>query len=205
MGSTVHKINCLLFSHTVWKVEGKWQDSYLCVSLCNVSMKKTSSLANPEAAMESFVGYLVIFPRLKQMQLQLLSSVSWGIWGSAREMARYWRDVCCALLKSRCVRMWFKNTLKLRWHIDHFKWEGFGGKLSSCSDVPWCRRTVFFQKSLLCAIKTTGVISQNLRNPVNLSCVWVCSAAEWRGARRDCTSGEWCPSALQQHFCGEYR
>lgn len=166
---------------------------------------KTPSLAKPQAATESFVGCLLLFLRLKQMQLQLLSSVSWGIWGSARKMERYWKDVCCALSKSRCVRIWLKNTLKLRWHIDHFKWECLGGKLSSCSSVPWWRRTVLFQKNLLGAIKATGVIWQNLRNPINLSRVWVCSAAEWRGARRDCGSGEWCPSALQQHFCGEYR
>lgn len=166
---------------------------------------KNLSLAKPQAAMESFVGYLLLFLRLKQMQLQLLSSVSWGIWESAREMERYWKDVCCALSKSRCVRIRFKNTLKPRWHIDHFKWECFRGKLSSCSNVPWCHRMVCFQKNLLCDIKTTGVISPNLRNPVNLSCVWVCSAAEWRGARRGCSSGEWCSSALQQHFCGEYR
>ena len=38
-------------------------------------------------------------------------------------MERYGRDVCGALLKSRCVRIRCKSTLKVRWHIDHFKGE----------------------------------------------------------------------------------
>lgn len=104
------------------------------------------------------------------MQLQLLSSVSWEIWGSAREMERYWKEVRCALLKSRCVRIRFKSTLKLRCHIDHFKWEYFDMKQSNCLHASWSWGTVFSQKSLPYAVKTTEVISQNSRNSVNLSC-----------------------------------
>lgn len=92
-------------------------------------------------------------------------------------MERYWKAVCCALLKSRCVRRGFKNNIKAEMEDGSFQVGTLRREAEQLLRVPWCCRTVSFQKSLLCAIKAAGVVSEHWETLLTRG-VWVCLAAE---------------------------
>lgn len=93
VGGTVNKITHLLFSHAVWKVERKWQDSHLYVSLCNVSMKKPfHSKATGSKGVFYWVSHGVpstkpgVTAVPKQCELK-----------KCQGNGKVWKGVCCAL------------------------------------------------------------------------------------------------------------